>query len=691
MCILSLVLSGLLIGITNFSNTPGLSIIGVAIFALCCFLAFLYWKFDGLPAPHLHNAALVTQSIVFNIPEDKPCITTNELHEVIGWNDKAVSLYGYSRNEAIGEDLGALLMVDYGNYSSQQVIEDFKNAGRWMGRVTHYTKAGEKLAVQLTCYLQKGNEPGQDTILGVIENYQLLPLAETADSSKKVFAAEPGFFNGFFEHAKDAVFSLDQNFEFSYVNPEAEYLLGKTAEELTGKSIWAEKPYLTGEPFYFELQKCLRTQKTLLTHVFFNTSGLWLELSIFPSKNGVLIYCRNINEQKKLEIKKQEAQESLQSHLDNVRLAVVQLDADKKIIQWSASASKLFCIDDEEAAGKTLLQLNLISAEDLERLISSEQKNKRRTGVQNSVLQEVLLPTGETIMCEWFISTVQNDEFEKGGYLFIIENVSDKIALANTYRENTERILSMVENSMIGFYIIQHNKFVYVNEAFAALLGYDTATVLTFDSLYDFVVEEDKQTVQQNIAERQSGIAKAKQYSLRVKRKDGAIIVLEVFGIASEYKGNPALVGSAIAITEKVERIEKLSQENAFLKSSLQQYTLATQALQAGLWGLVVDEDQFWGNYTFFEMLSIPRNAVSSFSDFQKFFPATLLVEFRKKYQDAKACKQTFFDYDFFIDGSNHNSKYFTVKCELQYSSDGDVIAFGGVLLEKSGSKLPAA
>ena len=67
------------------------------------------------------------------------------------------------------------------------------------------------------------------------------------------------------ENITDAIFVLDQQWRFAYLNLRAESLLQRTTEELLGKNIWQEFPETVGEPCYQEYQKAL-SQKIQATY-----------------------------------------------------------------------------------------------------------------------------------------------------------------------------------------------------------------------------------------------------------------------------------------------------------------------------------------------------------------------------------------------------------------------------------------
>ena len=119
-------------------------------------------------------------------------------------------------------------------------------------------------------------------------------------------------------------------------------------------------------------------------------------------------------------------------------------------------------------------------------------------------------------------------------------------------RQSEVRFRSLVEQSVVGVYVIQEGRFAYANPRLAKLLGY-TVEELTGPSfsIQQSVVVEDWPLVEEQIKRRMTGEINTAHYTFRVRRKDGSVIHIEVIGNRAEYNGKPAILGTAIDITER--------------------------------------------------------------------------------------------------------------------------------------------
>jgi PAS domain S-box-containing protein len=109
---------------------------------------------------------------------------------------------------------------------------------------------------------------------------------------------------------------------------------------------------------------------------------------------------------------------------------------------------------------------------------------------------------------------------------------------------------TLVEQSIVGVYAIQDNKFAYVNPKMTDITGY-TVDELTSQPLLNFIHEEDRPMVKENIRKRIEGTVNHMHYNLRLRCKNGSTVHVEAYGARSEYNGRTAILGTLLDITER--------------------------------------------------------------------------------------------------------------------------------------------
>jgi PAS domain S-box-containing protein len=120
---------------------------------------------------------------------------------------------------------------------------------------------------------------------------------------------------------------------------------------------------------------------------------------------------------------------------------------------------------------------------------------------------------------------------------------------------------ALVEQSLVGIYLISGERFLYVNQAMADLYGYTREEMMGSVVRMDLVHPDDRALVEANTRARLEGHVDAIRYTVRVIRKDGRIIHCEVFGRVTEWQGQPAIVGTLIDVTEQ-KQAERAARES---------------------------------------------------------------------------------------------------------------------------------
>ena len=122
-----------------------------------------------------------------------------------------------------------------------------------------------------------------------------------------------------------------------------------------------------------------------------------------------------------------------------------------------------------------------------------------------------------------------------------------------TQDEGEELFRGLVEQSLSGIYLIQDERFTYVNPTFARIFGYSIDEILALPSFAKLVVEEDRALVAENLRRRTGGEVKDIRYSFRCVHRDGSRFTVEIHGARTTMHGRPAVVGTLIDVTERRE------------------------------------------------------------------------------------------------------------------------------------------
>ena len=124
----------------------------------------------------------------------------------------------------------------------------------------------------------------------------------------------------------DAFSALDRNWRYTHANEKVAVLAGIPASKMIGRVIWEVFPDAVGTEFYDRCQSVMRTGQASHGEFFHAPWGRWLDVRIYPTKGGIVIFRGDITERKKQEQLAREREAELRESQDRLRLATEAAD-----------------------------------------------------------------------------------------------------------------------------------------------------------------------------------------------------------------------------------------------------------------------------------------------------------------------------------------------------------------------------
>ena len=103
------------------------------------------------------------------------------------------------------------------------------------------------------------------------------------------------------ESITDGFFTLNNTWEFTYVNKHQYFPRRKTAKDVLGKNIWEIFPNSIDEVMYKELHRVMSERTTVYFEFFSAPDEYWYEVIAYPYDDGISCIFKNITEKKQYE------------------------------------------------------------------------------------------------------------------------------------------------------------------------------------------------------------------------------------------------------------------------------------------------------------------------------------------------------------------------------------------------------
>ncbi|WP_237144705.1 PAS domain-containing sensor histidine kinase [Pontibacter pamirensis] len=102
-----------------------------------------------------------------------------------------------------------------------------------------------------------------------------------------------------FESITNAFFTLDKEWNFTYINSEAERLLEIERGCYIGENAWQKFPIEKNGVFYRQYHHAVTTGKAAQFEAYYSGTDVWLDVRAFPSEEGISVYFDDITEKVK--------------------------------------------------------------------------------------------------------------------------------------------------------------------------------------------------------------------------------------------------------------------------------------------------------------------------------------------------------------------------------------------------------
>jgi PAS domain S-box-containing protein len=407
-----------------------------------------------------------------------------------------------------------------------------------------------------------------------------------------------------FERISEGFVALDKDWRYTYVNPKAGKILDRDPQKLIGRHVWTEFPEAIEQPFRKVQEQAMQTQQYGYVEAYYAPAQRWYENHIYPSEKGLSIYFRDITERKEAEeaLKSNEQQLKLIYHTTTDVIFLITVTADNKFCFSSVNQAFLEStgLKKEQVIGKYVDEI--IPEPSLQIVLRNyKQAIQARRKVQWEEVSEY--PAGRKVGIV-SVNPVFNDKGECTMLVGVVHDITERKNAEQELVEAEEKFRNLVEQSLMGVYIIQEGKFAYVNPKFAEIFGFRQEELINASPV-SVIMPEHRSMVAENVRARVEGEKEMVHYEAKGRRKDGKEIDIEVFCGGTLYGRSVAIIGTLLDITERKETEMEVIKVN-------ERFNLISKATHDAVWDWDMINDTNWGNDIFYSYYGIAPGSPSN-------------------------------------------------------------------------------
>jgi PAS domain S-box-containing protein len=229
-------------------------------------------------------------------------ITTDLEDRIVYWNSAAEKLFGIPSTLAIGQPLQSLIYYEYQHITAEEVYNRLREKGFWEGEATYLSSDGKKS--YLICSIRYVRD-SQRRITGIMALNKDVTEVKRVQQDQRRAEIQLRYYSeqiaGILQSITDGFFVLDHQFQVTLWNREAERITGVPAAEIVGQAIRQRLPELFDTDTWESFQEAFNKKMTITVEQYNEPKDRWLEMSVYPSDQGLFAYFKEVTLRKKQE------------------------------------------------------------------------------------------------------------------------------------------------------------------------------------------------------------------------------------------------------------------------------------------------------------------------------------------------------------------------------------------------------
>ncbi len=253
---------------------------------------------------------------------------------------------------------------------------------------------------------------------------------------------------------------------------------------------------------------------------------------VYQNRNVLLSIIHDVTQKQNAENQIREMNTFMASMMESSSsISIISTDLDGLVEYWNIGATKLFGFTAEEMVGRQTVAL-LYPKGDRETMKAVMEIREIALEKKQSIRREVRQVTkyGKTLWVNLTVSPRLNATGDVVGLLGIGEDITERKAMEDVLARQTslyETIFQAQSDIGEGFLLVQGERVLYANEAFASTTGYTVGELLGLPSYLSLIAPEYRDAVVGATSRNPGGLSAADRFEGVMIRKDGTKVDFE--------------------------------------------------------------------------------------------------------------------------------------------------------------------
>jgi PAS domain S-box-containing protein len=297
-------------------------------------------------------------------------------------------------------------------------------------------------------------------------------------SSTKAFETQlresTEYYQEILKNVSDIFFILDRQGCFTFANDLAPFLFSHKSEELLGEQIWEVFPTLVDMPFH---RKYLHTVSAKVVSHFQSPSFLgdqWYDISIYPLKQGVAVFGRNVTSQKQIIETLQRSNQQIGNILDSIPEVFFLLDHNWRFIYVNKQAEKYF-----ENSGDILLGKRIWAVAPA--MVGSQVAEHFHKAIAEKL--PIYSEDPSPLSDKYFESHIYPSV---NGLSVYMHDITERKQIEEVQAKTEERYSNILNNIGDPIFVLDHEwRLVYINQEMGRIFNTSSAEILLGNYIWD--------------------------------------------------------------------------------------------------------------------------------------------------------------------------------------------------------------